>query len=209
MNRSTTAALALSFAAVMGSVPAFAFTTADGVYDFIGIHNDGSHEGVFRFYDKELGGSYLPVSDEEFGGLYVRRYFTDPSETIIALETNINRNSPYHDPALGTSMYSVDGENLDAIPRNGYGIFDFQNSFVYYSDGTSQSLTSVIENDAIFAWLDEGDVSVLRWIKVGAEVTGFTLAYNLNTIPEPETWAMLLAGLGIVGIITRKRQATA
>jgi hypothetical protein len=31
----------------------------------------------------------------------------------------------------------------------------------------------------------------------------------LVPVPEPETWVMLLAGLGIVGVVTRRRQATA
>jgi len=30
-----------------------------------------------------------------------------------------------------------------------------------------------------------------------------------SSIPEPETWAMLLAGLGIMGAVTRRRRATA
>jgi len=28
-------------------------------------------------------------------------------------------------------------------------------------------------------------------------------------VPEPETWAMLLAGLGIVGVVARRRQVRA
>jgi len=42
----------------------------------------------------------------------------------------------------------------------------------------------------------------------GMEITGITLAYNLP-VPEPETWAMLLAGLGIVGAVSRRQRARA
>jgi len=32
------------------------------------------------------------------------------------------------------------------------------------------------------------------------------LVYDVRLVPEPETWAMLLAGLGIVGAVTRRRR---
>ncbi|MDR2208717.1 MAG: PEPxxWA-CTERM sorting domain-containing protein [Azoarcus sp.] len=35
------------------------------------------------------------------------------------------------------------------------------------------------------------------------------LSATIQAVPEPETWAMLLAGLGIVGVVTRRRRTEA
>ena len=35
-----------------------------------------------------------------------------------------------------------------------------------------------------------------------------TYTYETLPVPEPETYAMLLAGLGLVGFIARKRKAS-
>ncbi|MDP2031168.1 MAG: PEPxxWA-CTERM sorting domain-containing protein [Thiobacillus sp.] len=46
------------------------------------------------------------------------------------------------------------------------------------------------------------------WFNAGASSTSpFNPAtgFNPNAVPEPETWAMLLAGLGLVGFATRRR----
>ncbi|MDR2093011.1 MAG: PEPxxWA-CTERM sorting domain-containing protein [Azoarcus sp.] len=43
---------------------------------------------------------------------------------------------------------------------------------------------------------------------VSAEITtikGGSIAYSVTSVPEPETWAMLLAGLGIMGATARRR----
>ena len=43
----------------------------------------------------------------------------------------------------------------------------------------------------------------LQW-RFDCELISMTLAYNLSAIPEPETWAMLLSGLGIAGAVARR-----
>jgi len=118
-----------------------------------------------------------------------------------------------NDPALVNSQVS---SIFSALPLQGVGIFDFTQSFIHYSNGSSISLANLM-----FSRLDGanwnyiyhyGDLIVdtrnndftLVWSDYDDSVTGVTLAYNLP-IPEPETWAMLLAGLGIVGAVTRRR----
>jgi hypothetical protein len=36
-------------------------------------------------------------------------------------------------------------------------------------------------------------------------ITGGQIAYSVTSVPEPETYAMLLAGLGVIGAVARRR----
>lgn len=71
-------------------------------------------------------------------------------------------------------------------------------------DGTLQT--------ALFAWglsmgerrhLTELDYAILD--DMGWDVTGFTEMPNTPPVPEPQTWAMLAAGLGLIGLQARKK----
>jgi len=42
------------------------------------------------------------------------------------------------------------------------------------------------------------------WVGGVAADSNFTL--NVATVPEPESYAMLLSGLGLIGFITRRRK---
>jgi len=99
---------------------------------------------------------------------------------------------------------------------HGVGIFDFEQSFVYYkrNDGSSESksLAQIIRNHDYSSYYydtSNGSFSImLNGYWSHGEITGITLAYNLP-VPEPETWAMLLAGLGIVGAVSRRQRTKA
>jgi DNA-binding beta-propeller fold protein YncE len=45
-----------------------------------------------------------------------------------------------------------------------------------------------------------------HYLAFASEVSGTTSVYSLSPIPEPETWALMLAGLGLVGFIARRRR---
>jgi hypothetical protein len=124
------------------------------------------------------------------------------------------------DYILGTtslSVYDIYYMVLENFPEtslfSGYGIFDFQNSFVTFAEGDSLSLSEILRDtrSKSYRFID-GNID-LSWGQSGIrgeadfnrEIVGISLAYNLPAIPEPETWAMLLAGLGIVGAVTRKQ----
>jgi len=87
-----------------------------------------------------------------------------------------------------------------------YGIFDFGRSWVSYlgADGTEYlTLAQIRESGGDFSLLADGNIS-LSW-SANYRITGINFEY-LNPVPEPETWAMLLAGLGIVGATARRRK---
>jgi hypothetical protein len=105
---------------------------------------------------------------------------------------------------------------------SGQVFFDLENSFVYYGgenghagkgsylDGEKVSLVQLLERGTT-TFSERGDIGDFdfSW-QIDREITGITLAYSLypisGTIPEPETWAMLLTGLGFVGAIARRRR---
>jgi len=120
--------------------------------------------------------------------------------------------NPFDVNALGNTIQSV-------FPASGVGIFDFEHSFVYYETGESMSLAQIISNnlynpvyshesDAGFSLDTSNNDFEIRWGGEGGPVgriSRITLAYNLPAVPEPTTWAMLLAGLGVVGAIARRK----
>ncbi len=135
---------------------------------------------------------------------------TDNSVSHINLKAGeYNSTAPFDRDELRSEAYSD-------LPLSAFGIFDFEKSLVYYAGETEGvSMAQVFAqifasgqpaspyvalevfpttNQLKFLWVDE------------REIVGISLAYNLP-VPEPETWAMLLAGLGVVGMATRKRQA--
>jgi len=126
--------------------------------------------------------------------------------------------------------YSLLSAFVSALPFGGVGIFDFEQSFIHLSDYSGDyniSLADIMRGSVwemncdacnnpenwprlfqYFAVDNERGYLNVTWNSLlysPRNVTGMTLAYNLPTIPEPETWAMLLAGLGVVGAVTRRQ----
>ena len=46
-----------------------------------------------------------------------------------------------------------------------------------------------------------------HYLAIANEVSNTTTLYSMAPVPEPETYAMLLAGLGLVGFMARRRNA--
>jgi hypothetical protein len=46
----------------------------------------------------------------------------------------------------------------------------------------------------------------ISYLAISNEVSGTTSVYSLTPVPEPETYAMMLAGLGLIGFATRRRK---
>jgi hypothetical protein len=44
-----------------------------------------------------------------------------------------------------------------------------------------------------------------NYLAIANEVSNTTSLYSLAPVPEAETWAMMLAGLGLVGFMARSR----
>ncbi len=106
-------------------------------------------------------------------------------------------------------------------PTSGYDFFDFQNSFVYYSDGTFLSFSDILGEGGFSSFTDPlfyfyfayGNIEIEWSAAIPGRTRGLktidSVTLAINTIPEPETWAMLLAGLGIVSAVARRRRIKA
>jgi hypothetical protein len=91
---------------------------------------------------------------------------------------------------------------------------DWDKSWLDLSNGTQIKLGDVTPAQAGAAlaadiWGGGGLNPATTWVfDVPAEISsiaGGSITYNVSSVPEPETWALLLAGFGLVGTIARRR----
>jgi DNA-binding beta-propeller fold protein YncE len=112
----------------------------------------------------------------------------------------------------GVALQTINGRTyafvgLERTSKGAVAVFDITNpasaSFVdmIVTNGTTrpEGLTTFVKDGLIYlAIANEGDGNVAA--------TGMsTVLYNLAPVPEPETYAMLLAGLGLVGFMARRK----
>lgn len=55
--------------------------------------------------------------------------------------------------------------------------------------------------------LEAFEMDGLYYLAIANETSNTTSVYSLAAVPEPETYAMFLAGLGLVGVMVRARRA--
>lgn len=128
------------------------------------------------------------------------------------------------DGTVATDLGTLAGEFAAAYGINNAGqivgsglkasIFDPASTFeqrAFLWDGPAIiDLTSLLDSETLTAgWVLESanDINDQGWI-VGSAYNTLTDArrgFVLAPVPEPETWAMLLAGLGLIGTIARRR----
>ena len=138
----------------------------------------------------------------------------------------VNDDYAYSDSAGNVSNTPISfgeiGKMAQAIKEgathvSGYDIFDFEKTIVHYQNG-SVSLAQLMKSDQMdLADPLHGEPRV-HWITPIESydlatdtfyfnpITSITVAYGAApAVPEPETWAMLLAGLGLLGSVARRR----
>jgi hypothetical protein len=99
-------------------------------------------------------------------------------------------------------IFTAGTETSDGADRTGFGVIGFSfiaNAFSKIDPG-STSFTQIIRTNA--RQYTAGNFGLLNGI--GDNAAGFAV----SAVPEPESYAMLLAGLGLVGSIIRRRRAS-
>jgi hypothetical protein len=104
-----------------------------------------------------------------------------------------------------------------AAPETSYRI-DWGNSWLDLHDGTRIGLTDIAPAPASEtgeAWLaahtqgGNGLTPETTWVFTAPvhllDLGGGSIAYRVTSVPEPAAWAMLLAGLGVMGATARVR----
>lgn len=142
---------------------------------------------------------------------------------------NKDYSSWFFDPTLGTSndisgidFYSVAVHELAHVL--GFGIADswdhwvsgttfdgpntpataLTNDRAHWADGTTSPINGVGSFEAA---LDPNIFSGTRKVLTDLDWNGLRdVGWQVAAVPEPETWATLLAGLGLVGAVTRRRR---
>ncbi|MDR1063359.1 MAG: PEPxxWA-CTERM sorting domain-containing protein [Azoarcus sp.] len=175
-----------------GAVESNYYIGEDGrlIYARRDVGNPGTGVWYFHQYEDEDGTS--PSYRYEY-------YDADVEERTIFSD------APFDTDAL---LASINGD----IPASRYGIFDFENSWIdYEGDGLGPiSLAQLLETGVYgeyFAYFNNGAVDGMSW-ESAFPIASVEIAYHPITasVPEPETWGMLLSGLGLVGFIARRRR---
>jgi hypothetical protein len=115
--------------------------------------------------------------------------------------------------------FSVTGSptNLDAIvssiSRTASVGLDITGLSLYTAGGTLVSSGSSLQTGAIDVWTLKGDGLAVGnyYVQVNGTMVSTTSgafggAIMLAPVPEPETYGMMLAGLGLVGFLARRRK---
>lgn len=114
----------------------------------------------------------------------------------------------------GVALQTINGRTyafigLERTTRGAVGVFDVTDpanaSFVdmIVTNGTNrpEGLTTFVQDGMIYLAISNEGLG-------NAAATGMsTVVYSLAPVPEPETWAMLLTGLGLLGSVARRRRA--
>ncbi len=137
----------------------------------------------------------------EFATFYSAIGHTFEHEYLFNLGSNVN--------ALATAVsndfaniFNITGGKVELFKNNGDS--DYTNdisvgSFAFDSTATNGTFNALTSGD--YYYQVTGSVA-------GNYGGGYQLYSNVSPVPEPETYAMLLAGLGLIGFSLRRRQAS-
>lgn len=102
---------------------------------------------------------------------------------------------------IGDRTYAFIG--LERTTKSAIGIFDI-------TDPAHASFIDMIVADGDIApeGLEGFTMGGMHYLAVANEVSNTTSVYSLAPVPEPETYAMLLAGLGLLGFTARRRKVS-
>ena len=141
---------------------------------------------------------------------------TTPSFTSVAYTNSDN------DPATGTTLFGIDrnlgqlititnpnGGTISTVGSLGIGAFGSITGFDIFTQGAV--------NTAFFSATGVGGtVSRLYTVNLGTGAAtligdigavGIVEGLSIQTVPEPGTWAMLLVGVGALGVAARRKRA--
>lgn len=109
--------------------------------------------------------------------------------------------------AEGVSLLEIDGRTIAFI-----GLERTTQSAIAMYDVTDPANATFIDmivgaTDLSPEGLKAFEMNGSYFLAVSNEVSSTTTLYALAPVPEPETWAMLVAGLGLVGAVARRRRA--
>lgn len=210
--------LGLLLSAIFSAVPTYAATISPISYEMPNGYGQASG-GSYNYWDKNYTGSGSTSTD----GAYLSGGLGDLTDGIV---TNLNwysiENNGGTGPYVGwldinptitfhfASSVNINSISIHADDSNGIGGVRLPSS-VAFNGGAP---LSVVDPDASTSpsFLTFSNLSLIgsdlsitlsrgdRWIFVDE------ISFNTSAVPEPETYAMFLAGLGLMGAVSRRRR---
>lgn len=121
--------------------------------------------------------------------------------------------------AIG-NFWSVDPRNSDGTITFAHGLVglsflwgspDFYNqlSVELNNSGTFSDVSSIPSSESYFSLLTDGSDVITKLRFRSVESPGFAFEVDnlrISPVPEPQTYAILLAGLGAIGFVARRRR---
>jgi DNA-binding beta-propeller fold protein YncE len=101
---------------------------------------------------------------------------------------------------IGGRTYAFIG--LERTTKSAVAIFDITNPA-----GASFIDMIVTDGDRSPEGLEAFTLGGQHYLAISNEVSNTTTVWSLAPVPEPETWGMLLAGIGLLGFAARRRKA--
>ncbi len=109
----------------------------------------------------------------------------------------------------GVELFSLSGRVIAAIGlertlTGAVALYDI-------TDPANATFLDMIVTDGDLApeGLEAFEINGKSYLAIANEVSNTTTLYSLAPVPEPETYALLIAGLGLVGFSAKRRQKTA
>lgn len=180
-----------------------------------GLNNSWQMWAEFTYDVSLTGGAYAkPGSTYNVTNLNVA-FWADPSIASPTRFTSASNSGEAATVAHGTDAFQFGSADLIVGVANintlGGTSFNSTNNFTLFEQGTSlfpgpvpfhTILSNEFNNTTQGVFIDpQGRFIALNETSGGVD-------FNLSPIPEPETYAMLLAGLGLMGFMTRRRKSS-
>ena len=180
-----------------------------------GLNNSWQMWAEFTYDVSLTGGAYAkPGSTYNVTNLNVA-FWADPSIATPTRFTSASNSGEAATVAHGTDAFQFGSADLIVGVANintlGGTSFNSTNNFLLNDAGTS-----LFPNPAPFHTIQSNEFNNTtqgvfidpqgRFIALNETSGG--VDFNLSPIPEPETYAMLLAGLGLMGFMTRRRKSS-
>lgn len=129
-----------------------------------------------------------------------------------AAELNIYDDGRSRDKGVepeGVELFNLNGRVIAAIGlertlKSAVALYDI-------TDPLSSTFLDMIVTDGDISpeGLEAFTINGISYLAIANEVSNTTTLYSLAPVPEPETYALLITGLGLVGFSAKRRQKTA
>ncbi len=126
--------------------------------------------------------------------------------------------TPHYDVIFArtdSSLFSLGSMDLAGFPPGDEGTMQVIGTFADSSTiSTTFTLDGIVDGSGgsvdfetfAFGW---NNLASVRIVNTAGSVDGLFSVDNITPVPEPETYAMLLAGLGLLGFMAHRRKETA